>query len=121
MADSDRFTRVEVDELLARARREAEESHERRRREDDSNKRAATLHGMEIRLAELIGADGDGGSFNALGERVEQLAQAQKQLEIRQNSAEEFINKLKWSYGLIATASGAFIALGTWALQHYLK
>lgn len=110
MGENESLTRRQLEEALA-ASKKAEISAQRN----------ALLHGMELKLAELIGVDGDGGEFATLAERVGQ--QQKEIIEMRQEIATLtlFKHRVIWTVGLI-TAAGSLVGTGVmFLIQHFIK
>lgn len=84
--------------------REMKDMLDAQRRAADSARRAEILHGMELKLAELIGTDGDGGTFATTMRKVEEM-------EKRLDTVVLFTHRAKWTIGLLASAAGAVAAV----------
>lgn len=92
---------------------EVREITDAQRRADISAKREQILHGMELKLAELIGTDGDGGSYAALVKKVDSM-------DVKLDKIELFTNRAKWTIGLLATAGGSVAALAMVLIEKWL-
>jgi len=104
--DSGKFrtlTQADLEDILS-AQRKAETSANREK----------LLHGMELKLAELIGIDGDGGEFSAMKKKATDM-------EARLKSAEEFVSKAKWTVGLLAAGGGFIAAMAMKLVDHWIK
>jgi len=85
------------------AQRQAEASAERRK----------ILHGLELRLVELIGTDGDGGEFATVKRDVAEM-------KTKIDTVVLFTHRVKWTIGLLATAGGAIAGLAMLLVEHWL-
>lgn len=110
--ESDRrsFTESEMEEILAR-----------QRKADISAQRTAVLHGMELKLAELIGTDGDGGDFQHMREKVSGMAVTIAQVILRVEKQELFTNRAKWTIAIGATLGGSLAGFAMWLVDRLLK
>ena len=84
------------------------------RQADISAQRAKILHGMELKLAELIGTDGDGGDFANMKAQVMKMQQELNALTL-------FSNRAKWTIGLLSGIGSVVATVVVLIVQHYLK
>lgn len=91
------------------------------RRAEISAQREKMLHGMELRLAELIGVDGDGGEFESLKRQFVDLSEKHRAMDDRIKPIELFTHKAKWTIGLLATGGGVVAAVAMKIVDHLIK
>lgn len=100
------------DDRRSLTQNEIEQMVETHRRAAISARREEILHGMELKLAEIIGSNGDGGEFRNLQEKVDKMEEKLDKIEL-------WSHKMKWTIGLAATV-GTTIATITFAfIQHW--
>lgn len=93
---------------------EVEEIINRSRRQDISERRTAVLHGMELKLAELIGTDGDGGEFAAYKGKVDSMS-------TRLETVELFKNRAVWTISLLSIMGGAVTGIVLFVVERLLS
>jgi len=86
---------------------------EAKTRAERSADRAKLLHGVELRLVELIGTDGDGGDFAALKKKVDAMETDLKAVVL-------FTHKAKWTIALFASGAGAIAAVAMVLVEKFL-
>lgn len=109
MAD-EYLTRLSVDEMVAA-----------QKRAEISARRAVVLHEMELRFAELIGVDGDGGEWAAMKLRIDRMDRENTEIKTEIKALTQFKQRVVWTVGLMAGAASFVAAVALAIIQHFLK
>jgi hypothetical protein len=110
MENDESLTRIQLEQMLAA-----------QKRAEISAQRNALLHGMELRLAELIGVDGDGGEIAAFSRRIVKLEETNMEMQRNIDSLTLFKHKILWLIGAITAIGSVTGTIAVLIVQHFLR
>lgn len=100
---------------------EAEDLIDDVRRDRSAVELKSDFRKVERRLAEVFGADWDGGDFAAMQRQLARHEERLDRMERLQAEHGLFITKIKWTIATWTAIGGAVIAVAVFALEHLLK